>query len=295
MADTPAINNNGEVTKRKEATNIKEFLAAPQIQARIKEMLGKKAGNFVTSVISIAGQDALLADAEPRSLFNAALTAASLDLPISKSLGFAHIIGYKNNKRKDANGNYLPSIIEAQFQMGWKGFVQLAQRSGQYKKINAVAVREGQLVEQDELSGNIYDWKAKTSEKIVGYVAFFELQNGYRQELYMSTEDVTKHGKQYSQSFSKGYGPWKDNFEAMALKTVIKLLLSKWGPLSVDPVLTQAIEVDQAVIHDEGASYIDGNSLLADEEATEDEDAAILEANTDKNTGEIKEPTDKKK
>lgn len=278
--NTPAATNGNGVTKKTQATNIKEFLAAPQIQARIKDMLGKKAGNFVTSVISIAGQDKLLAESEPRSLFNAALTAASLDLPISKQLGFAHIIGYKNNKE---------GIVEAQFQMGWKGFVQLAQRSGQYKKINAVAVRDGQLVEQDELAGNTFDWQAKKSDTVIGYVAFFELQNGYRQELYMANEDVAAHGKKYSKSFAKGYGPWVDNFEAMALKTVIKLLLSKWGPLSVDPVMAQAIELDQAVIRDDKVDYIDGDALLSAEEATDEEDQAILDAATDKQTGVIDE------
>lgn len=284
MANTPAVKSNqGTVDKPQQPADIKQFLAAPQIQKRINEMLGKRSSQFTTSVIAMAGQDRMLASSEPRSLFNAALTAASLDLPINKNLGFAHIIPYDNKKA---------GVVEAQFQMGWKGFVQLAQRSGLYKKLNAIEVHAGQLVEENPVDGNTYDWSNQESDVVVGYLAFFELHNGYRHELYMSKSKVEGHGKKYSQSFKAGFGPWKDNFDAMALKTVIKLLLSKWGPLSIE--LQKAVEVDQAVIKSDGErDYIDGTDMMADSvKADEDKKRAILEANTDKATGEIHNDND---
>jgi recombination protein RecT len=262
---SPAAEGNKAVAK-KAATNIKEFLAAPQIQKRIEEMLGKRSTQFTTSIISMAGQDKMLADAEPRSLFNAALTAASLDLPINKNLGFAHIIPYKNNKA---------GIIEAQFQMGYKGFVQLAQRSSLFSRINAVPVYDGQLIEQNALSGNTYNWQGKKNDKIVGYVAAFNLLNGYTHELYMSIDEIKKHAGKYSQSFKYNSGPWKDNFDAMALKTVLKLLLSKWAPLSVE--MQTAVQADQAVIKEEGHfNYVDGE--VSEEELGDDIVEAITQA-----------------
>lgn len=248
---------------------IKEYLAAPAVMKRVEEMLDKRSSQFVTSVLALAGSDPKIMECEPRSLFNACLTAAALDLPINKNLGFAHIIPYKNAKK---------GITEAQFQMGWKGFVQLAQRSGQYKTISSTEVYEGQLVSSDPLRGNKYDWNAKTSDKIVGYVSIFVLTNGFESELYMSAEDMEKHAKRYSQSYSKGYEtPWKSNFPAMAAKTVIKLNVSKFGPMSVE--LERALLNDQAIIHDNSIDYIDGTDLLEYEKATPDQRKAILAAN----------------
>jgi recombination protein RecT len=244
---------------------IKKYLAAPAVMKRVEEMLNERASQFTTSVLSLAGSDPKLMIAEPRSLFNACLTAAALNLPINKNLGFAHIIPYNNTKQK---------ITEAQFQMGWKGFVQLAQRSGQYKTISSTEVYEGQLISSDPLRGNKYDWTAKTSDKVVGYVSIIVLNNGFEHELYMSAEEVEKHAKRYSQSYKSGYGPWKENFPAMAAKTVIKLNISKFGPMSVE--LERALVSDQAVIRDSGAEYVDGTDLLDEEKATPDQKAAII-------------------
>jgi recombination protein RecT len=253
------------------ALTIKEYLAAPAVMKRVEEMLDKRASQFTTSVLALAGSDTKIMECEPRSLFNACLTAAALDLPINKNLGFAHIIPYKNTKK---------GIVEAQFQMGWKGFVQLAQRSGQYKTISSTEVYEGQLVHSDALRGNKYDWSAKSSDKIVGYVSIIVLNNGFEHELYMSAEDMEKHAKRYSQAYSKGYDtPWKNNFPAMAAKTVIKLNVSKFGPMSVE--LERALVNDQAVIRDSGAEYVDGTDLLDDEKATDEQKTAILAEHTE--------------
>lgn len=266
-----------EIVKR---ASIKGYLDNPSVKARITDLLNDRASSFVTSLLSLVSNDALLAEADPASVFNAALTAASLDLPINKNLGFAHIIGYRNNSK---------GIVEAQFQIGYKGFIQLAQRTGQYKNINATAVYEGQLVEEDPLAGNTYNWKAKTSDTVIGYVSRFKLVTGFESDLYMSMADVKAHATKYSQAYKSGYGPWKDNFEAMALKTVIKLNISKWGPQSTE--LQKALTFDQAVVKGDGPVYIDGNELgIEDVGASDDKKAAILAANGVNSTEE--QPSD---
>ncbi|MBS4040376.1 MAG: recombinase RecT [Flavobacteriales bacterium] len=274
---------------------IKEYISAPAVQKKMNEMLVDKdtIRNFTTSLISISGQDALLAEAEPRSLFNAALEAASMNLPISKSLGFAHIIGYKNNKKG--------GVVEAQFQMGARGFKELAQRTGRYTIINETEVKEGEVKSRNRLTGEvefafIEDDVERGNAKTIGYVSFFRLDNGYESTLYWTNEQIEAHARKYSQSFKSGYGPWKDNFDAMALKTVMKRNIKNNGPLDIN--LQRALDVDQAIIRDDKIDYIDGNDLLANEEATDveedailaaQEEAAELEKNTDKTTGEIKD------
>lgn len=256
---------------------IKEYMSAPMVQKKISEMFTDKRlmDGFIQSVISIAGSDELLAVAEPRSVFNACLTAASLNLPINKNLGFAHIIGYKNNRK---------GITEAQFQLGARGFRELAQRSGQYQIINQGDVREGELIGRDRLTGELqFEWNDDDAERetmpIVGYFSYFKLSNGFSSTLYMSMDQIKAHGQRYSQSYKRGYGPWVDNFDAMALKTVSKLNISKNGPLSVD--MQKAVAVDQAVIHDEGKfDYVDGDEL-AGEKAGDEAKAAIIAANTE--------------
>lgn len=229
---------------------VQDYLKNPAIVNRTEELLKNRAGQFLTSLMAAVNNIQNLDHCVPQTVFAAAITAASLELPINNNLGFAYIIPYKNKA-----GNY-----EAQFQMGYKGFIQLAQRTGQYKQIAATAVYEGQLISEDPLDGNTYDWKAKKSSKIIGYVAKFRLVNGFEHELYMTAEDMLAHGKRYSQSFKKGFGNWQDDFESMALKTVLKLNISKFGPLSVE--LQMAIERDQAIIKDENKGeleYVDAS------------------------------------
>lgn len=255
---------------------IRDYMSAPQVQKKMADMFTDKRllDGFVQSVIAIAGSDELLATAEPRSVFNACLTAASLNLPINKNLGFAHIIGYKNNKK---------GITEAQFQLGARGFKELAQRSGQYQIINQGDVRRGELVGRDRLTGELkFEWVDNDEERanllVVGYFSYFKLMNGFTSTLYMSVDEIKAHGNRYSQSFKRGYGPWVDNFDAMALKTVSKLNISKNGPLSVD--MQQAVTMDQAVIGDDGkAEYIDGTDMVTVTESADAAEEAILAAN----------------
>lgn len=264
-----------------QALTIKEYMAAPAVQKRISEMLTDRASEFTTSVISLAGGDPKLMSCDPRSLFNACLAAASMRLPISKELAMAHIIPYENNK-KQADGTWRKTM-EAQIQLGWRAYVQMAQRSGEYKTISAAAVYEGQLVSSDPLRGNVYDFTpgSKKGDDIVGYAALFVLRNGFEKDLFMSMEELEAHATRYSKAYAydkksgKDASPWSSNFDAMAKKTVLKLLVKNFGPMSID--MQKAVQVDQAVVgEDDKPTYIDGS--LAGEEATDSEQDLIAAA-----------------
>lgn len=202
--------------------------------AKAQDMLGEGTQQFLTSVLTLANSNKLLADCDPVKLYNCCLMAAAVKLPFNQNLGQAYIVPFKG---------------EPQLQIGWKGFVQLAQRSGLYKTISCTDVRDGEIDEYDRLSGDMsFDWIQDEDERakkpVIGYVAYFKLLNGYEQTFYMSMKELEKHAKRYSQTYAKGFGVWKDNFDAMAKKTVIKLMLSKFGPLSVD--MQKALDFDQA-------------------------------------------------
>ncbi|MCK3654269.1 recombinase [Pasteurellaceae bacterium Macca] len=230
---------------------VKEFFDRPAIKGKIEALLNKNAGSFTTSVLQIVNSNQLLKNAVPMTVFNAALMAATLNLPLQNGLGFAYIVPYKNNNT---------NRYEAQFQLGYKGLIQLAQRSGQFQRLVAVPVYEKQLLAEDPINGYEFDWKQKPEqgEKPIGYYAYFKLLNDFTAELYMTTFEIDAHAQRYSQTYrsylkkkSKGEyasSVWADNFEAMALKTVMKLLLSKQAPLSVE--MQQAVLADQAVVKD---------------------------------------------
>lgn len=235
-------------------TTSKDFFSKQAVQDKLKELVGKNAPAFATSVLQIVNNNSMLVNADPQTVFSAACMAATLNLPINNNLGFAYIVPFKNNKT---------NTIEAQFQLGYKGFIQLAQRSGQFSRIAATPVYEGQLLKANPLLGYEFDWEIEPKGEPIGYVAFFKLLNGFTAELYMSKADVQKHANKYSQTAKKGYGVWKDQFEAMALKTVLKLLLSKQAPLSIE--MQQAQLSDQSVIRDVNGhdfNYLDNEAVL---------------------------------
>ena len=251
-------------TQQKQPPALKAFFDKPNIQNKIKELVGKNAATFATSVLQIANSNSMLKTADPMSIFNAACMAATLNLPLQNGLGFAYIVPFRNNKEKKT---------EAQFQIGYKGFIQLAQRSGQFKRLVAMPVYKKQLLKKDFINGFEFDWEQEPEkdENPIGYYAYFKLLNDFSAELYMSHDDIVKHAQRYSQTFKKGFGVWHDNFEAMALKTVTKLLLSKQAPLSVE--MQQAVLSDQAVIKNEGEftyndNIIDGEIVVAVDETT---------------------------
>lgn len=231
----------------------KDFFSKPVVVQKLNELLGKNAQSFATSVLQIVNSNDMLKNAEPSTVFSAACMAATLNLPINNSLGFAYIVPFRNNKA---------NRTEAQFQLGYKGFIQLAQRSGQFKRINACAIYS------DDSEQDVYQRLTSLLPKppkgqITGYIAYFQLLNGYEAHLSMSIDELNAHAKKYSQTAKKGFGVWKDNFDAMAQKTVIKLLLSKQAPLAIDTPLTTAIQADQSVIVDGEYQYSDNQEQVA--------------------------------
>lgn len=239
----------------------KSLFNQDDVKAKFQELLGKRSTSFITSVLQIVASNNLLAKADPVSIYQAAAVAATLDLPLNNNLGFAYIVPFN---QKQSDGTY-KSV--AQFQLGYKGFIQLAQRSGQFKTISAAPIFEGQLIEQNPLTGFVFDFAQKKSDVIIGYAAYFSLINGFEKTLFMTADDLKAHGVRYSQTFKKGYGLWKDDFNAMAIKTVLKLLLAKFAPLSVE--MQKAVVSDQAVINDadtQDVTYVDNDQPVIDKE-----------------------------
>lgn len=205
------MTNQVQHQQNKQPPALKTFFESANVQNKIKELVGKNAATFATSVMQIANSNVMLKTADPMSIFNAACMAATLNLPLQNGLGFAYIVPFKNNKEKKT---------EAQFQIGYKGFIQLAQRSGQFKRLVALPVYKKQLIKKDFINGFEFDWEQEPEkdENPIGYYAYFKLVNDFSAELYMSHDDIVKHAQRYSQTFKKGFGVWHDNFEAMALK-----------------------------------------------------------------------------
>ena len=234
-------NQNQQVQAPVKPKTLRELFNDPNIKTKVEQLIGKNSATFATSVMQIANSNSMLRTADPTSIFNAACMAATLNLPLQNGLGFAYIVPFKNNKERK---------VEAQFQIGYKGFIQLAQRSGQFKRLVALPVYKNQLLKKDFINGFEFDWEQEPEkdENPIGYYAYFKLVNDFSAELYMSHDDIVKHAQRYSQTFKKGFGVWHDNFEAMALKTVMKLLLSKQAPLSVE--MQQAVLADQAEVKD---------------------------------------------
>jgi recombination protein RecT len=241
---------------------VKALFAKDEVKSKFQEMMGKRAASFITSVLQITSQNEMLSTADPVTIYQSAAVAATLDLPLNNNLGFAYIVPY-NSKQKDGSWK-----VVAQFQIGAKGFKQLALRSGQFKKINDTDVREGELKHYDRLTGEIeFEWiqdvKERLSRPIIGYASYFKLLNGFEKTYYMTVDELKDHGLKFSQTFKKGFGLWKDDFDGMARKTVIKLNLSKNAPLSVE--MQRAVITDQAVVNDaetEDVEYVDNDESI---------------------------------
>lgn len=217
---------------------LKALVNADVTKKKFQEMLGNKAAGFLTSLMNTTNGNAQLQQADPNSILKAGAIAATLDLPIDPNLGFAYIVPY-NNKGKN----------EAQFQMGYKGFVQLAIRTGQYKRINVTELYEGQFESYDPITDELkYNLDNRLSDEITHYVAYFQTINGFEKYNVMSREEIENHAKKFSKTYSYKGSSWQTNFNTMAKKTVLKLLLSKFGILSIE--MQTAQKADQAVIRE---------------------------------------------
>lgn len=227
------------------------FITNPKTQDYLTTVLAEKKASFVNNITALVTNNSTLQVCKPDTLMFACLKATALDLPLDQNLGFAYVLPYKDNKK----GETL-----AQFQMGYKGFVQLALRTGQFKTLNATEVHEGELVDEDFVTGELTFKKAENRESlpVIGYVAYFKLLNGFEKYLYMTAAEMKAHALRFSQTYKRGYGLWadKETFNSMAKKTVLKLLLSKYAPLSVE--MQSALKADQAVLKsDDSAEYVD--------------------------------------
>lgn len=261
MATTTGIElKKNNIVAQKEAKTLKGMLEMPAYKNKFNEMLGKKAAGFMSSIIAVANNNKLLAKAEPSTVIGAAAQAAMLDLPINQSLGFAYIVPYKG---------------AAQFQLGYKGYIQLAQRSGQYVDIGAKTVYEGELEYENRLLDK-FKFGERTGDKVIGYLAYFRLTNGFEKMLFMELDEMIAHAKKYSKSYSGGTEKWGlAEFDVMAEKTVLKRLLSKYGPLSIESIqMSQALSNDGGVIsmNKDGEFDVDfsGETIDAEYEETEE-------------------------
>lgn len=256
--------------KQSTAVAIKSMISQDTVKKKFAEVLGQKAPQFLASITNVVAGSNQLKQCSANSIMSAAFVAATYDLPIDSNLGFSAIVPYNESVWNPQTREWV-KVPKAQFQMMYKGFIQLAIRSGYYEKMNYAVVYEDELVSYNPITGElefVTDFSNCTQringedDKVVGYYAWFRLKTGFRQELYMSKAAVEHHARKYSQAYrydidkNKKSSKWTTDFEAMALKTVIKLLLSKWGILSVD--MQRAIQDDQKTFDDEGnGSYGD--------------------------------------
>ena len=237
---------------------------------------------FVAEISTVVSQNPQLQECDAGSILSAGLMAQTLKLPLSPTLGFAYILPYKNK-----NGG-----SKATFQVGYKGLIQLAQRNGQIERLGVREVHEGEYVGQDEFGDDLFKFSHDFDDKpIVGYFAYFQLLNGFKKTMYWTVAQCKAHAKKYSRSYGTGKATdlWTNNFDLMASKTVLKLLLGRYAPLSVE--LQTAILSDQAVIRSDGTyEYVDNteetddkkstikNSILPTENTTEVEPSGMFEA-----------------
>lgn len=270
--------NNSLVTKPQK-TGITAFLSNDAVKGQIVKALGElNSQRFITSVVSAVNNNPNLAECSNQSIFSGALLGESLKLSPSAQLGHFYLVPFDDSKKGKV----------AQFQLGYKGYIQLAIRSGQYKKLNVMAIKSGELVRFNPLDEEIEvklvdDYDERDSLETIGYYAMFELVNGYRKAIYWSKKQMEAHALKYSQSYAsdkkKGnrYSFWSKDFDAMAYKTMLRQLISKWGIMSIE--MQTAYSSDMSVTHEDGSqSYIDS-------------DADVIDATPVEETKEVNQPS----
>jgi recombination protein RecT len=223
--------------EKKPIDSLKAIIDSPTVQEQFKNAMGKHSDLFTASLIDVFNDG--LQDCEPASIVTEALKAAVLKLPVSKSLGFAYLVPYK---KKYKEGNRWKEKKIATFQIGYKGLIQLAMRSGQVAALNGGAVFEGEFKSFNKMTGVVDISGTATSDKAVGYFVYMKLINGFEKTEYWTKEKVMGHAKEKSQSYRNDKSAWTTDFDAMATKTVLRSMLSKYAPMSVDFIA--AISVD---------------------------------------------------
>ncbi|MBQ9437646.1 MAG: recombinase RecT [Lachnospiraceae bacterium] len=250
--------------KPQTVTQVMGILASENVKKRFEEVLGDKAGQFMASIVNVVSGSPKLKECSPNSIIGAAFVASTYDLPIDGNLGFSAIVPY-NNSTWNPQTRQKESHMEAQWQIQYKGLIQLAIRSGYYEKMNYSVVYEDEVKSYNPITGEVEfvedfsgckDRNSGDEKKVAGYYAWFKLKTGFSHDLFMTRQAVDNHARKYSSSYrsdlkyNSSKSLWSTNFEVMALKTVIKLLLSKWGILSVD--MQRAIQDDQKTFNEKG-------------------------------------------
>jgi recombination protein RecT len=252
-----AVDNS--LAKRQNKTSLTAYLTQDAVKNQVNNVVGGKNGTrFISGIVSAVQATPALQECTNSSILSAALLGESLNLSPSPQLGQFYLVPY-DNRSKGAK--------EAQFQIGYKGYIQLAIRSGQYKKLNVIAIKHGELVRFDPLNEEIEvrlieDEYTREETATIGYYAMFEYTNGFRKAMYWSREKMEAHAKKYSPGYKKDLEKgtqwtfWAKDFDGMAYKTMLRQLISKWGIMSID--LVQAIDADMAVIREDGsADYVE--------------------------------------
>lgn len=266
-----AVNN--QLAKANQRLGISAYLTNDAVKTQINNVIGGKDGQrFISSIVSAVNNNPALQECTNQSILSGALLGESLKLSPSPQLGQYYLVPFNDRERGKV----------AQFQLGYKGYIQLAIRSGQYKKLNVLAIKEGELIKYDPLEEEIEvnlieDEEEREKANTIGYYAFFEYTNGFKKSLYWSKAKMEAHALKYSKGYQakKGYTFWEKDFDGMAYKTMLRQLISKWGIMSID--LQNAIDADMAVINQDGTkSYVE----------TED---PVLDVST-VNVEEVKEP-----
>lgn len=212
---------------------VKGLMDNPSIKKRFEGVLKEKAPQYMSSIVNLVNSDNNLQKCEGMSVIASCMVAATMDLPVDKNLGYAWVVPYGNR---------------AQFQMGYKGYIQLALRTGQYKSINVVEIREGELVSWNPLTEEIeVDFSKRESDAVIGYAGYFKLINGFEKTVFWTKEEVNNHANKFSKTVNSKNSVWKSNFDAMAKKTVLRNLLSKWGILSIE--MQKAYTADENLIN----------------------------------------------
>ena len=258
---------------------LKSALNAPSVRQKFEEMLGKRSSQFMTSITSVVSNNALLQKADVNSIIMGSAVAASMDLPLNANLGYAALVPFNS---KDG--------CFAQLQVMVKGWTELFLRSGQCQAIICETVYEGQLVKKNKFTGEyVFDEDAKTSDKIVGFMSYFRLTNGFEKYEYMTIEEIKAHAQKFSQTFRRGSGIWKEHFEEMAKKTVLKRLITKWAPKSIE--MQRMAMFDQSVVNGDINDIDNAQAFYADNQKDEHHERGEVTEfeEVDTETGEIKQ------
>lgn len=288
-----AVQNSLVKSKANQRLGITEYLTQDAVKNQINSVIGGKDGQrFISAIVSAVNTNSALQECTNQSILSGALLGESLKLSPSPQLGYYYLVPF-NDKEKGK---------VAQFQLGYKGYIQLAIRSGQYKKLNVLAIKKGELEYFDPLNEDIKinlmidNWDEREQAETIGYYAFFELTNGFRKAIYWSKKQMESHALKYSPGYKKdkekgwNYTFWSKDFDGMAYKTMLRQLISKWGIMSID--LQTAMDADMAVINEDGTKdYVDIEENVIDMEHTSTEEVSDNQQEQSTKTETTQQPT----